>query len=65
MLLNQDKGQGIAILDRNKYIEKCMNLINTDKFRELENNPTRWTEAKLQSLLRSLKIIDIFEWRRL
>ena len=65
MLLNQDKGQGIAILDRNKYIEKCMNLINTNKFRELENNPTRWTEAKLQSLLRSLKIIDIFEWRRL
>ena len=55
VLLNQDKGQGIVILDRTKYIEKCMNLINTDQFRELENDPTKRTETKLQNILRSLK----------
>ena len=55
MLLNQDKGQGKVILDRNKYIEKFMNLINTDQFRELENNLTDRTETKLQNVLRSLK----------
>ena len=31
-----------------------MNLINTDQFRELENNPTKGTETKLHNLLRSL-----------
>ena len=41
VLLNQDEGQGIVILDRTKYIEKCMNLINTHQFRELENDPTK------------------------
>ena len=55
MLLNEDKGQGKVILDRTKYIEKFMNLINTDQFRELENNLTERTETKLQNVLRSLK----------
>ena len=56
MLLNQDKGQGLVISDRSKYIEKCMKLINTDQFRELENDPTKQTERKLENILRSLKI---------
>ena len=56
VLLNQDKGQGIVILGRTKYIEKCMNLlINTDQFRELEKDPTKRIETKLQNILRSLK----------
>ena len=49
VLLNQDKGQGIVILDRAKCIEKYMN------FREVENDPTKRTKAKLQNILRSLK----------
>ena len=32
-----------------------MNLIIADQFRELENNPTKRTETKLQNILRSLK----------
>ena len=55
MLLNQDKQQGIVILDRTKYIEKCMNLINVDQFRETENDPTKRTETKLQNILRSVR----------
>ena len=55
MLLNHDKGQGTVILDKTKSIEKCMNLIKTDQFRELEQYPTEGTETKLQNLLRSLK----------
>ena len=54
VLLNQGKGQGIVILDRTEYIEKCINLINADQSRELENDPTKQTETKLQNLLRSL-----------
>ena len=32
-----------------------MNLIIADQFRELENDPTKRTETKLQNILRSLK----------
>ena len=57
MLLNQDKGQRIVTLDRTKYIQKCMNLINTDQFREIENDPTKPTETKkyIKNILRNLK----------
>ena len=43
------------MLDRTKYIEKCMNLINTDQFRELEKGPTKQTERKFQNIPRSLQ----------
>ena len=43
------------MLDRTKYIEKCMNLINTDQFRELEKDPTKQTERKFQNIPRSLQ----------
>ena len=56
MLLNQDKEQGIVISDRSKYIEKQMKLFNTDQFRELENDPTKQTERKLQNILRIISI---------
>ena len=57
MLLNQDKGQRIVILDRTKYIQKCMNLINTDQFREIENDPTKRAETKkyIKNILRNFK----------
>ena len=45
MLLNQDKGQGIVILDRTKYIVKRKDLINADQFRELESDPAKRTET--------------------
>ena len=32
-----------------------MNLIDTDQFRELKNDPTKRAETKLQNILRSLK----------
>ena len=32
-----------------------MNLINTDQFKELEDDPTKQRETKLQNILRSLK----------
>ena len=43
------------MLDRTKYIEKCMNLINTDQFRELEKDPTKQTERNIQNIPRSLQ----------
>ena len=48
MLLRQDKGRGIVIIDRNRYTNKCLNILNTEQFRKLDEDPTKSIEAKIQ-----------------
>ena len=55
LLLKQDKGKGIVILDRTIYNEKCLDMLNTEQFKNLNKDPTRPTERKLQSLQRKIK----------
>ena len=40
-ILKQDKGRGVVIMDSNKYTEKCMELINTNKFRKIDGDNTK------------------------
>ena len=54
-LLKQDKGRGIIIMDRTKYVEKCMELLNTDKFVQLDEDPTASFETRVQNCLRGMK----------
>ena len=54
-LLKQDKGRGIVIMDRNKYVEKCMGMLQTDKFKELTEDPTGKFEIRVQNCLRKMK----------
>ena len=32
MVLKQDKGRGVVVIDRKTYTEKCLNLLNADSF---------------------------------
>ena len=48
MILKQDKGRGIVILDTNKYTKKCMALLNTERFKRLTTDPTVATERNIQ-----------------
>ena len=48
-MLKQDKGRGIVILDKNKYIEKCFSILTTD------NSPTATCDSKVQHTLRTMK----------
>ena len=48
MLLRQDKGRGIVIIERNRYTNKCLNILNTEQFRKLDEDPTKSIEAKIQ-----------------
>ena len=41
---NQDKGRGVVILDTTKYTEKCMALLNTERFKRLTTDPTAATK---------------------
>ena len=55
MILKQDKGRGVVILDRTKYTEKCMALLNTERFKRLTTDPTAATEQKRQIVFRKIK----------
>ena len=55
VILKQEKGRGIAILNRSKYIEKCLSLFDGNQFTELYHDPTNSVERKVQETLRKIK----------
>ena len=55
ILLRQDKGRDIVVIDRKKYTEECMDMSNTKQFRKLDKDPTKTTEAKVQRAVRKIK----------
>ena len=55
ILLRQDKGRGIVVIDRKKYTEKCMDMLNTKQFRKLDKHPTKTIEAKIERAARKIK----------
>ena len=46
IILIQDKGRGVTILDRIDYIEKCVLILNTSQFRKLNTDLTKRLEEK-------------------
>ena len=55
MLLRQDKGRGIVIIDTNRYTNKCLNILNTEQFQKLDRDPTKPIETKIQRAVRKIK----------
>ena len=57
MLLRQDKGKGVVIMDKGNYTGKCVNLLNSNQFNKLSHNPTLWksVENKIKRALRKIK----------
>ena len=47
VILKQDKGRGVVLLNKTKYVEKFFSIINTNKFKKLDKNPTISYEAKI------------------
>ena len=54
-LLKQDKGRGIVIMDRNHYVEKSLDILQTDKFKTILEDPTAKFEKRVQDCLRKMK----------
>ena len=48
IILKQDKGRVVIILDRKNYIQKCVSILNTSQFRKLDTDPTKSLERKVQ-----------------
>ena len=55
IILKQDKGRGVVLMDKNKYTEKFMLLLDTKQFKKLENHSTKETEGKIQRMLTRIK----------
>ena len=55
VILKQDKGRGIVILNRSKHTEKCLSFLDSNKFTELYHDSTDSVERKVQRTLRKVK----------
>ena len=51
VIMKQDKGSGVVFMDKTKYQEKCLALLNTNQFIKLNRNPTKQIKTKIQRVL--------------
>ena len=42
-------------MDRTVYLEKCLDILDTNQFTKLSTDPTKETEKKIQRVLRKIK----------
>ena len=65
-VLKADKGRSIVIMNRDKYYENCLQLLDTEQFQKLNHDPTKTTETKVQNALRNIKSkLSINEYKRI
>ena len=55
IVLKQEKGRGVVIKNRTKYLEKCYTILNSNQFTKLDQDPTCYIENKVQRTLRKVK----------
>ena len=53
--MKQDKGRGVVVIDRMVYLEKCLDILDTNKFTKLGTDPAKKTEGKIEQVLRKIK----------
>ena len=47
LILKQDKGRGVVVMDKHKYIERCMSFLTTKQFKQVDRDPTKTLESKV------------------
>ena len=53
--MKQDKGKGVVIMDKTKYQEKCLAILDKNQFVKLNIDPTKEIKIKIQRVLRKSK----------
>ena len=54
-IMKADKVRGVVIMNKSKYLEKCLTLLNSEQFIRLNEDPIKTNERKVQRLLRKIK----------
>ena len=66
ILIKQDKGRGVVILDKKHSIEKCINILDLKQFKKLQKDPRRTLQNKMQRTLQKIKqYLDENEYKRM
>ena len=55
VVLKQDKGRGIVIMNSNTYTGKCFSILSSSQFTQPSHDPTGKFERKLQRVIRKIK----------
>ena len=55
VIMKQDKGRGVVVMNRGKYFDKCLAILNTEQFVQLQKDPTSSLEREVQCTLRKIK----------
>ena len=55
IILRQEKDKGVLIMDRGKYTEECLNMLNSNQFKKLDHDPTKAAKNKIKRTLRKIK----------
>ena len=55
MILTADKGVALVIIDKNDYIQKAEELLNTNTCKKIPEDPTNKQKNKLVNILKSIK----------
>ena len=55
IIIKQGKGHGVVILDRSKYIDKCLSMLATKQFSKFDYDLTSKLESKVQQTLKKIK----------
>ena len=55
MILRQDKGRGVVILDKTLYVSKAEEFLNGPEFVELDEDPTKTFQGRVQRTLLEMK----------
>ena len=55
MILTTDKGVALVIIDKNDYIQKAEELLSTNTYKKIPEDPTNKQKNKLVNILRSIK----------
>ena len=54
VIMKQDKGRRVVIMDKSKYTEKALTILLTKLFQKLKLDPTKSTEEKVQRMVRKI-----------
>ena len=59
VVIMQDKGCGVVLMDKSKYIEKCLQHVDTQNFVKQPTDNTKTIENKVQRMLLKIKRKEI------
>ena len=54
-IMKADQDRGVVIMNKSKYLEKCLTLLNSEQFARRNEDPTKTNERKVQRMLRNIK----------